>query len=237
MWPATDPLLSQHSEDESVVKTSQTATRRASVLLAATVRSSFVTGRYIAVVMNDQSSDEREVPDSSGGRSRRFRAWRVLSWAGLVLVGVVVGRLFPPFALDWPWLGTFVTSPGLGGLAAVCAAIIALSAALYTSRRSAAVATADRVQRDRLARGDREQRELAEQRAQWWTRFTWAADRAVQAETAELGISVLSQLIDQDWVTVEDNEIAIAVADVIQPVAGNVTDEAAAAAAVAEEEQ
>jgi hypothetical protein len=134
-------------------------------------------------------------------------------------------------------VGTFVTSPGLGGLAAVCAAIIALSAALYTSRRSAAVATADREQRERLAKIDRSQREVAEQRAQWWTRFTWAADHAVQDETAELGISVLLELIDQEWVTVEDNQIAIAVADVIQPAAGSVADEADAAQGVAEEER
>lgn len=78
-----------------------------------------------------------------------------------------MGRLFPHFVVDWPWLGTFVTSPGLGGLAAVCAAVIALSAALYTSRRSAAVAAADRDQRERLAARDRSQREVAEQRAQW----------------------------------------------------------------------
>ncbi len=119
----------------------------------------------------------------------------------------------------------------------MCAAAIALSAALYTSRRSAAVAAADREQRERLAAEDREQRESVEQGVQWWTRFTWAADRAVQAETAELGISVLSELIDQDWVTVEDNEIAIAVADVIQPAAGSVVSEADATQVVAEEEQ
>jgi len=168
---------------------------------------------------------------------RRVRVGRVLGWVALVLVGAVVGRLFPPFVVDWPWVGTFVTSPGLGGLAAVCAAVIALSAALYTSRRSAAVATEDREQRERLAKIDRSQREVAEQRAQWWTRFTWAADHAVQDETAELGISVLLELIDQEWVTVEDNQIAIAVADVIQPAAGSVANEADAAQGVAEEER
>jgi len=174
---------------------------------------------------------------ASEGRQRRARVWRFLGWVALVLAGAVVGRLFPPFVVDWPWVGTFVTSPGLGGLAAVCAAVIALSAALYTSRRSAAVATADREQRERLAKIDRAQREVAEQRAQWWTRFTWAADHAVHDETAELGISVLLELIDQEWVTVEDNQIAIAVADVIQPAEGSVADEADAAPGVAEEER
>jgi hypothetical protein len=180
---------------------------------------------------------ERGDAQARRGRRTRTRVARVLGWVALVLVGVVGGRLFPPFAVDWPWVGTFVTSPGLGGLAAVCAAVIALSAALYTSRRSAVVAAADREQRERLAKIDRSQREVAEQRAQWWTRFTWAADRAVQAETAELGISVLTELIDQEWVTVEDNQIAIAVADVIQPATGIVVGEADAAPGVAEKEQ
>ncbi|MDT0235376.1 hypothetical protein [Curtobacterium sp. BRB10] len=160
-----------------------------------------------------------------------------MAWVGLIVIGAVAGRLLPPFSIDWPWVGTFVTSPGLGGLAAVCAAIIALAAALYTSRRSAAVAAKDRAQRDRLAGEDRQQRELADQRAQWWTRFTWAADRAVQTETSELGISVLSQLIDQDWVTVEDNEIAIAVADVIQPPTSSVTSVGAVAEPTKEEQE
>lgn len=187
----------------------------------------------------ERGDAQRRRGQRTRARVARVLGWvaRVLGWVALVFVGVVAGRLFPPFAVDWPWLGTFVTSPGLGGLAAVCAAVIALSAALHTSRRSAVIAAADREQRERLAKIDRSQREVAEQRAQWWTRFTWAADRAVQAETAELGISVLSELIDQEWVTVEDNQIAIAVADVIQPAAGSVVSEADAPPGVAEEEQ
>jgi len=142
--------------------------------------------------------------DQSTMRGRRLGYLVVV--VALLVVGAAIGRAVPPFTLDWPWMGKFVTSPGLGGLAAVCAAVIALIAALTASRQSARDAAADRAQR-----------EQAEQRAQWWNRFAWAADHAVDAETAELGISVLSKLIDQEWVMEEDNLIARAVADVVTP--------------------
>ena len=135
-----------------------------------------------AVAMMIDTPDDQERASAWHWRVARC----IVGWIGLIVIGATVGRLLPPFSIDWPWVGTFVTSPGLGGLAAVCAAIIALAAALYTSRRSATVAAKDRAQRDRLAGEDRHQREIADQRAQWWTRFTWAADRAVQAETSEL---------------------------------------------------
>lgn len=147
-------------------------------------------------------SQPDDVQPSNSGRVVVY----IIGTIALLLLGAAIGRAIPPFTLDWPWLAKFVTSPGLGGLAAVCAAVIALVAALTASRQSAHDAAADRVQR-----------EHAEQRAQWWNRFAWAADHAVDADTAELGISVLSKLIDQGWVMEEDNLIARAVADVVTP--------------------
>lgn len=61
----------------------------------------------------------------------------------------------------------------------------------------------------------RERRQLADARAHFWVRFSWAAEKAVDPKQAELGILVLSELIEQEWVTIEDNKAAIAVADVV----------------------
>lgn len=54
-------------------------------------------------------------------------------------------------------------------------------------------------------------------RDQWWTRFSWALEKAVSSDTheSELGLSVLISLIDVPWAKEEDNEMALAVANVI----------------------
>lgn len=54
-------------------------------------------------------------------------------------------------------------------------------------------------------------------REQWWTRFSWAIEKAVSREQAEseLGLSVLLALIDVRWARREDNEMALAVADLV----------------------
>lgn len=54
-------------------------------------------------------------------------------------------------------------------------------------------------------------------REQWWTRFSWAIEKAVSTEPAEseLGLSVLLALIDVRWARREDNEMALAVADLV----------------------
>ena len=55
-------------------------------------------------------------------------------------------------------------------------------------------------------------------RDQWWTRFSWAIEKSISAnpQESELGLSVLIALIDVPWAKDEDNEMAMAVADVIQ---------------------
>jgi hypothetical protein len=54
-------------------------------------------------------------------------------------------------------------------------------------------------------------------RQQWWDRFSWALDKTVSADPREyeLGLSVLVALIDVPWATTDDNEMAIAVANVV----------------------
>lgn len=128
----------------------------------------------------------------------------VLILAGAV--GAIFGRVLPPFVVDGNWWGSFFASAGFGGVAAVGAATIAFRAAKDSSRRASETALKDRGQRD-----------AADQRSQWWNRFTWATDRAINEDTSELGVSVLLKLVDQKWATTEDQEIAKAVADVIAP--------------------
>lgn len=54
-------------------------------------------------------------------------------------------------------------------------------------------------------------------REQWWTRFSWAIEMAVstQPTESELGLSVLLSLVDVPWARREDNEMALAVADLV----------------------
>lgn len=54
-------------------------------------------------------------------------------------------------------------------------------------------------------------------RDQWWQRFSWALEKAISPdhEESELGLQIMIALIDVPWAKEEDNEMAIAVADVI----------------------
>jgi len=56
-------------------------------------------------------------------------------------------------------------------------------------------------------------------RDQWWRRFSWAIEKSISKDRSEseLGLSVLIALVDVPWAQTEDNEMAIAVADVIAP--------------------
>jgi hypothetical protein len=56
-------------------------------------------------------------------------------------------------------------------------------------------------------------------RDQWWQRFSWAIEKSISKDPSEseLGLSVLIALIDVPWAKPEDNEMAVAVADVITP--------------------
>lgn len=54
-------------------------------------------------------------------------------------------------------------------------------------------------------------------RDQWWTRFSWAIEKSISKNPSEseLGLSVAAALIDVPWAKEEDNEMAIAVVNVI----------------------
>jgi len=119
--------------------------------------------------------------------------------AGALVLGMILGRAVPPPYPDGQWWGTFLTSAGFGGSVAFIGATIAAVIALHNSR------------------SDRRQKQEAEELTQWWGRFTWACEKAVSKEPgeSEMGLSVLSALIDAPWARDEDNEMAIGVANVI----------------------
>lgn len=130
--------------------------------------------------------------------SKRRPPWWLLVGVGCV-IGVVVGLVIPPPYPDGQWWGRFLTSAGFGGSLAVLGASIAALIAWHNSR------------------SDRRQSQDADDRAQWWVRFTWACEKAVSTKRgeSEMGLSVLTALIDAPWAREEDNEMAIGVANVI----------------------
>ena len=123
-----------------------------------------------------------------------------------------------PFHIDWeavgsflgPSLGAFVTSAGFGGLAALVAAIIAFRAARNSVRNSA-----------EQARQDRDQRNRADRKAQWWARAQWALNLTVSGSTeqATVGYRVLHSLGSSEWAEEHEADvIAAATADVLNAV-------------------
>lgn len=57
-----------------------------------------------------------------------------------------------------------------------------------------------------------------DRRAQWWTRFTWAAEMSVSGGTgleADLGLKVLDALIGTASAESRDTELALAIAQVV----------------------
>lgn len=131
-------------------------------------------------------------------RRRLPALWWLFATIGAV-AGVIVGLIIPPPYPDGQWWGTFLTSAGFGGSLAVIGASIAAAIAFYNSR------------------SDRRQKQDADALAQWWGRFTWACEKAVSTKggESEMGLSVLTALIDAPWARDEDNEMAIGVANVI----------------------
>jgi len=121
-----------------------------------------------------------------------------------LVVGVALGYLAATF-LSAPapnirsWLAKFFISPGFGGSFAVLGAVVAASIAFHNSRQ------------------DRLQKERAEDRALWWGQFTWAVERAVDTKPgeSELGLLMLMKLIESDLTNDSDNEIVLAVVDVV----------------------
>jgi len=131
-------------------------------------------------------------------RRRLPALWWLFATIGAV-AGVIVGLIIPPPYPDGQWWGTFLTSAGFGGSLAVVGASIAAAIAFHNSR------------------SDRRQKQDADALAQWWGRFTWACEKAVSTKRgeSEMGLSVLTALIDAPWARDEDNEMAIGVANVI----------------------
>lgn len=160
--------------------------------------------RHFAALKRSGMGNGDEMQEAT--RQARGNSLRVVVVLVAGVVGAAVGRLFPPFVVDGYWWGTFLTSPGFGGVAAVGAAVIALQAARFTARRTA-----------RNADSDRAQRALAQQRSQWWDRFTWATQKATDPDTALVGVKVLFSLTRPDIATLEDARIAIDVTNIVAP--------------------
>lgn len=110
-----------------------------------------------------------------------------------------MARFIPLLHGDGTWWRTFFTSAGFGGSLAVVGAGIASSIAFHNSS------------------SDRAQKHEADDLARWWDRFAWACEKAVSTKRgeSEMGLSVLATLVDAPWARDEDNEMAIAVFNVL----------------------
>ena len=137
-------------------------------------------------------------PATDDPAPRRRRIWPFWLIGG-VGAGLIVGRLIPPPYPDGQWWATYVTSPGFGGTAAVIGGTAAAAVAWNNSRR------------------DRQARQLADQRSQWWERFTWAIEKAIDPDTSVVGMKVLDRLVEPGLATVDDATIALEVLEVVAP--------------------
>lgn len=54
-------------------------------------------------------------------------------------------------------------------------------------------------------------------RDQWWQRAQWGIEKALSAnpQESEVGLAVLTKLVQLRWAQPEDNEIALVVADLV----------------------
>ena len=125
--------------------------------------------------------------------------WWWLITAGVGVLGGFVGRLIPPFVPDGQWWATYLLSPGVGGTAAFAGAAIAGGVAWRNSAK------------------DRKQRQLTDQRSQWWDRFTWATEKAIAPETSVVGMKVLDALVVPSLATAEDARMAIEISEIVDP--------------------
>jgi hypothetical protein len=138
------------------------------------------------------------LPASDAPRPPR-RQPSIILIAAAAAVGVVVGRVIPPPVADGAWWATYLTSAGFAGTVAFLGAAAAASVAFYNSRR------------DRLAR------QLADRRSQWWDRFTWATEEAVDPESSVVGIKVLNRLVTPTLATEDDAIIALEILEIVDP--------------------
>lgn len=104
------------------------------------------------------------------------------------------------YDIDWGWVDQFVRSPGFGGTAAVCAALIAF----WASSRS-------RRAEDARAR-----------EARWWEQARWATELIRDADpvggdhSVRLGVAALAHLLGEE-VDVEAARFARVVVDELLP--------------------
>lgn len=119
--------------------------------------------------------------------------------AGAGAAGAFIGRLVPPFVPDGQWWATYLLSPGFGGTAALLGAAIAGGIAWRNSAK------------------DRKQRQVTDQRSQWWDRFTWATEKAIAPETSVVGTKVLNALVVPSLATAEDATMAIEISEIVDP--------------------
>lgn len=107
------------------------------------------------------------------------------------------------------------------GVAVVVASCIALTSAGLSAWASISQGRKTRKQAKEFAdaqatrdgeRADRD--DLVKDREQWWTRFTWAAERIhLDDKTAEVAAQVLSSIEAVDWITEEDKNLVNSVLD------------------------
>ncbi|MDD9208167.1 hypothetical protein PU560_17100 [Georgenia sp. 10Sc9-8] len=103
--------------------------------------------------------------------------------------------------------------------ATVVAAIIAAVAAIVGTIVTAVNGARSRKQVKELeGSADARYREYTS-REQWWTRFSWALEKAASPDEndAKLGLAVIYAMLDAPWVTTEDNEMALTITDMIEP--------------------
>lgn len=120
--------------------------------------------------------------------------WAVLGGA----VGIIVGRLFPPFVLDEGFWRSFITSAGFGGVMAVIAAAIAYAAARHSAKSARA-----------QAEEDRKQRKLSDRKEQWWARAEWALNQVVRGDS-EIGYRLLNALGESEWADEHEADVIAA---------------------------
>lgn len=72
------------------------------------------------------------------------------------------------------------------------------------------------------ARANRHVNQQARGREHWWTRFSWAMEKAVSNDPKEvaIGLATIGELLDAEWVTPEDNMMAAGLASTIVSMAG-----------------
>lgn len=99
----------------------------------------------------------------------------VIIGLGLLILGAVIGRLFPPFVLDPGFWREFLTGPPIAGLLAVGAAFVAFSTA-----RS----------------GNKTAQKHAEE--EWWNRAEWSIGLALSTEEEKklVGLKAISVLLN-----------------------------------------